>query len=40
VGRSEAYEAFYGVTGIRQANVSGKLLVARPLDANRIWDTP
>jgi hypothetical protein len=37
VGKAQAFEALYEVAGMRQTNVSGKLLTAAPLDAGRIW---
>lgn len=35
--RADAFEALYEVEGMRRANFSGRLVLAAPLDAARIW---
>lgn len=37
VGGAEAFEALYEAEGMRRANLGGRLVVASPLDAARIW---
>ncbi|HEX3701450.1 MAG TPA: hypothetical protein VHV27_12350 [Phenylobacterium sp.] len=39
-GRADAFEALYEVDGMRRANFGGRLVVASPLDAARIWAPP
>ncbi len=36
-GNADAFEALYEVQGVRRSNFGGKLLVAAPLKADRIW---
>ncbi|AVT12539.1 hypothetical protein C8235_06330 [Paracidovorax avenae] len=39
LGSSEAFEALYEVRTFGPSNVSGKRLIARPLDVDRMWHT-
>lgn len=36
-GDADAFEALYEVQGVRRSNFGGKLLIAAPLKADRIW---
>lgn len=37
IGNAQAFEALYEVAGMQQTNVGGRLLVAAPRNADRIW---
>jgi hypothetical protein len=37
---ADAFEALYEVEGMRRANFGGRLVLASPLDAARIWTPP
>jgi hypothetical protein len=39
VGHVQAFEALYGVEGIRRMNLGGRRLLASPLRTDRIWNT-
>ncbi len=40
VGKANAFEALFRVEGIQRTNLTGRLLVASPLNASAIWSSP
>jgi hypothetical protein len=39
VGRGKAFEALYGVEGLRRMNLSGRRILVSPLQTEKIWST-
>jgi hypothetical protein len=39
-GRADAFEALFEAQGLRRANLGGRLILAAPLAADRIWTPP